>query len=61
MCFEKMKHIKVTTGYKIYQTVIWHASHPVYVLTALLCFASIDQPLPELGRDAGDVEGAGDG
>lgn len=31
------------------------------VPTALLRFASGDQPLPEFGRDAGDVEGAGDG
>lgn len=37
------------------------ASHPVCVLAALLCFASVDQPLPEFGRDTGDVAGAGDG
>lgn len=37
------------------------APHPVCVLTALLCFASIHQPFPQFGRDTGDVKGAGDG
>lgn len=37
------------------------ASHLVRRLAALLCFARVDQPLPQLGGDAGDVEGTGDG
>lgn len=37
------------------------APHLVYRLAALLHFARADEPLPQLGRDAGDVEGAGDG
>lgn len=35
-------------------------THPVCVLAALSA-SSTDQPLPEFGRDAGDVAGAGDG
>lgn len=37
------------------------ASHPVRLLPSLLCFSSVDQPLPELRRDVGDVARAGDG
>lgn len=37
------------------------APHLVHRLAALLHFARADEPLPQLGRDAGDVEGAGDG
>lgn len=37
------------------------APHPVCVLPALLCFASVEQPLPQFRGDAGDVAGAGDG
>lgn len=54
----------MTQSYKIRNFIkLWsqRASHPVCVLTALLCFAGVHKPFPEFGRDAGDVEGAGDG